>query len=109
MKDDLLTTLEQLVLHKDRFDYVLIETTGPISASSAFALMFISGVANPGPIISSLWVDDGMDSPLQLDGVVTVVDAVNIMKYLQDAGPNILSMNLFSCSNPSFSSEMFRN
>ena len=28
IKDDLLTTLEQLVLHKDRFDYVLIETTG---------------------------------------------------------------------------------
>lgn len=28
VKDDLLATLEQLVLHKDRFDYVLIETTG---------------------------------------------------------------------------------
>ena len=28
MKEDLLATLEQLVLHKDRFDYVLIETTG---------------------------------------------------------------------------------
>lgn len=28
VKEDLLTTLEQLVLHKDRFDYVLIETTG---------------------------------------------------------------------------------
>ena len=38
IKDDLLTTLEQLVLHKDRFDYVLIETTG---------------VANPGPVINT--------------------------------------------------------
>jgi G3E family GTPase len=28
VKEDLLATLEQLVLHKDRFDYVLIETTG---------------------------------------------------------------------------------
>ena len=33
VKDDLLATLEQLVLHKDRFDYVLIETTGYISSS----------------------------------------------------------------------------
>jgi G3E family GTPase len=30
VKDDLLATLEQLVLHKDRFDYVLIETTGEL-------------------------------------------------------------------------------
>jgi cobalamin biosynthesis protein CobW len=30
VKEDLLATLEQLVLHKDRFDYVLIETTGAL-------------------------------------------------------------------------------
>lgn len=30
VKEDLLSTLEQLVLHKDRFDYVLIETTGEV-------------------------------------------------------------------------------
>lgn len=78
VKDDLLTTLEQLVLHKDRFDYVLIETTG---------------VANPGPIIASLWVDDDADSTLQLDGVVTVVDCVNILQYLSSPGliPFLLS------------------
>lgn len=28
VKEDLLLTLEQLVLHADRFDYILIETTG---------------------------------------------------------------------------------
>ena len=58
-------------MHKDRFDYVLIETTG---------------VANPGPIISSLWADEEAESALQLDGVVTVVDSVNILKYLADKG-----------------------
>ena len=31
VKEDLLLTLEQLVLHADRFDYILIETTGAYS------------------------------------------------------------------------------
>lgn len=70
VKEDLLTTLEQLVLHKDRFDYVLIETTG---------------VANPGPIITSLWADEALESSLRLDGVITVVDSVNVLKYLQNS------------------------
>ena len=68
VKGDLLITLEQLAKHKDRFDYIIIETTG---------------VANPGPVISSLWSDDAIDSCLQLDGVVCVVDSVNIRSYLQ--------------------------
>jgi G3E family GTPase len=71
VKEDLLATLEQLVLHKDRFDYVLIETTG---------------VANPGPIIASLWADDDVDSTLKLDGVVTVVDCLNVLQYLSTPG-----------------------
>ena len=68
IKDDLLTTLEQLVLHKDRFDYIIIETTG---------------VANPGPVISTFWTDDALGSVLKLDGVVCVVDSVNIESYIQ--------------------------
>jgi G3E family GTPase len=69
VKDNLLSTLEQLVLHKDRFDYIIIETTG---------------VANPGPVISVFWADEGLESSLKLDGVVTVVDGINIEKYLSD-------------------------
>lgn len=68
IKDDLLTTLEQLVAHKDRFDYIIIETTG---------------VANPGPVITSLWTDDGLETTLKLDGVVCVVDSVNVDSYLR--------------------------
>ena len=67
IKDDLLTTLEQLVLHKDRFDYVIIETTG---------------VANPGPVISTFWTDEALGSVLRLDGVVCVVDSVHLDAYL---------------------------
>jgi G3E family GTPase len=68
VKDSLLATLEQLVLHKDRFDYILIETTG---------------VANPGPVITAFWADDDLDTSLMLDGVVCVVDSLNIVSYLQ--------------------------
>lgn len=42
------------------------------------------GIANPGPIISVLWSDDEADCKIKLDGVVTVVDCVNILSYLQN-------------------------
>ena len=68
MKDDLLVTLEQLVLRKEKFDYILIETTG---------------MANPGPVISTFWTDDQLGTYLKLDGVVCVVDSANILSYLK--------------------------
>jgi G3E family GTPase len=68
VKDDLLTTLEQLVAHKDRFDYIIIETTG---------------VANPGPVITAFWSDDDVDTALKLDGVVCVVDSVHLQYHLE--------------------------
>ncbi len=67
IKDDLVATLEQLVLHKDSFDYILIETTG---------------VANPGPVIATFWSDDELGSCLRLDGVVGLVDSLNLESYL---------------------------
>lgn len=70
MKDDLVATLEQLVIHKDRFDYILIETTG---------------LANPGPVVAALWTDKQLGSSLILDGVVCVVDSLNISHYLSSA------------------------
>ena len=69
IKNDLLSTLEQLVTFKDKFDYLIIETTG---------------LANPGPVISTFWTDSELDSPLLLDGVVCLVDALNIESYLKD-------------------------
>ena len=51
------------------FDYILLET---------------SGVADPGNIAPLFWVDDGLGSTIYLDGVVTVVDAKNIVKSLDD-------------------------
>jgi len=69
VKDNLVATLEQLVRHKHKFDYLIIETTG---------------VANPGPVISCFWTDDELMSALKLDGVVCVIDALNFPSYLRD-------------------------
>lgn len=63
----MVSTLEQLIVHKDRFDYILIETTG---------------LANPGPVVSALWTDDVIGNSLRLDGVVCVVDCLNLQMYL---------------------------
>lgn len=80
VKDSLLITLEQLILHKSKFDSILIETTG---------------LANPGPIISMFWSDSSLDSSLKLDGVVCVVDSVNILSYINpDASKSKDDFNL---------------
>ena len=70
IKGDLLITLEKLVMHKNRFDYIIIETTG---------------LANPGPVISSFWSDDAIMSSVKLDGVICLVDCLNIGDYLTSA------------------------
>lgn len=67
VKDSLVATLENLVAKKTDLDYILIEA---------------SGMANPGPIASVFWLDDALGSRLQLDGIVTVVDANNILRQL---------------------------
>lgn len=51
------------------FDYILLET---------------SGVADPGPIANMFWMDDGLLSSIYLDGIVTVMDAGNIVRSLDD-------------------------
>ena len=68
VKDSLVETLENLVGKKKDLDYILIEA---------------SGMADPGPIASVFWLDDALESRLRLDGIVTVVDASNILQQLE--------------------------
>jgi G3E family GTPase len=51
------------------FDYILLETTG---------------LADPGNIAPLFWVDEGLGSTIYLDGIVTLVDAKNILRSLDD-------------------------
>src|ERR1700755_2254119 len=54
---------------KGAFDYILLETTG---------------LADPGNLAPLFWVDDGLGSTIYLDGIVTLVDAKNIITSLDD-------------------------
>jgi len=54
---------------RGKFDYILLETTG---------------LADPGNIAPLFWLDDGLGSTIFLDGIVTLVDAKNALKSLDE-------------------------
>ncbi|ORC91485.1 putative nucleotide binding protein [Trypanosoma theileri] len=61
--------LETLMMKKGTFDLVLVET---------------SGLADPAPVAAMFWQDEAVCGTLYLSGILTLVDAKNICKYLQD-------------------------
>ncbi|KAH9329573.1 hypothetical protein KI387_001681 [Taxus chinensis] len=69
VKSSFVQALEQLITQRHRFDYMLVETTG---------------LANPGPVASLLWLDDELHSSVRLDSIITVVDAKNLRKQLSE-------------------------
>ncbi|EXJ90220.1 hypothetical protein A1O1_03319 [Capronia coronata CBS 617.96] len=73
VKDSGVAALESLVERQKNFDYILLETTG---------------VADPGNIAPMFWLDEGLGSSIYLDGIVTVVDAKNILKSLDEPAPD---------------------
>ncbi|KAL9051299.1 MAG: hypothetical protein Q9162_006104 [Coniocarpon cinnabarinum] len=69
VKDSGVAAIEGLISRRGGFDYILLETTG---------------LADPGNIAPLFWVDEGLGSSIYLDGVVTVVDAKNFLRSLND-------------------------
>ncbi|GMM31885.1 hypothetical protein DAMA08_046300 [Martiniozyma asiatica (nom. inval.)] len=69
VKDNGVAAIERLVKKKSGFDHIILETTG---------------LADPGPIATMFWLDDALASNVFIDGVVTVLDAENIEKCLDD-------------------------
>lgn len=69
VRGDLIRILNQLSRKKDRFDYVLIETTG---------------LADPAPVAQTFFVDEDIKKNFRLDGIVTVVDALHIKQHWDD-------------------------
>src|SRR5436309_15688066 len=63
VRGDLIRILGSLMKRKDRFDYIMIETTG---------------LADPGPVAQTFFVDADLHDKLMLDGIVTVVDAKHV-------------------------------
>ena len=69
VRGDLIRILGNL-MKRDKFDYILVETTG---------------MADPGPVAQTFFVDDEIRGKTQLDGIVTLVDAKHIWEHIDDA------------------------
>lgn len=69
VKDVGVAAIENLMEMRGNFDYILLETTG---------------LADPGNIAPMFWLDDGLGSSIFLDGIVTLVDAKNVLKSLDE-------------------------
>jgi G3E family GTPase len=69
VKDSGVNAIESLMERQGTFDYILLETTG---------------LADPGNIAPLFWVDEGLGSTVYLDGIVTLVDAKNVLRCLDE-------------------------
>ena len=67
VRGDLIRVLNNLNKRRDKFDYVLVETTG---------------LADPGPVAQTFFMDDELRAEYSLDGIVTLVDAAHIEQQL---------------------------
>jgi len=67
VRGDLIRVLGQLTKRRDRFDYILIETTG---------------MADPGPVAQTFFIDDDLKEQFVVDAIVTLVDARHFEQHL---------------------------
>jgi G3E family GTPase len=66
VRGDLIRIIGNLMRRRDKFDYLVIETTG---------------LADPAPVIQTFFVDDDVQAQTHLDAVVTVVDAKHVLQH----------------------------
>ena len=67
VRGDLIRILGTLMKRRDKFDYILVETTG---------------LADPAPVAQTFFVDEEIRAQLRLDAIVTVVDAKHLALHL---------------------------
>jgi G3E family GTPase len=66
VRGDLIRIIGNLMRRRDKFDHLVIETTG---------------LADPAPVIQTFFMDEDVRSQTRLDAVVTVVDAKHIAQH----------------------------
>ncbi|MBI3517321.1 MAG: GTP-binding protein [Proteobacteria bacterium] len=69
VRGDLIRVIGGLMKRPDKFDGMVIETTG---------------LADPAPVAQTFFVDDDVKQRTKLDAIVTVVDAKHILDHLGD-------------------------
>ncbi len=70
VRGDLIRIVGGLMKRRDRFDGIIIETTG---------------LANPAPVAQTFFVDEEVRAKTRLDAIVTVVDAKHLPQRLSDS------------------------
>src|SRR6201994_3858093 len=70
VRGDLIRIVGGLMKRRDKFDGIIIETTG---------------LANPAPVAQTFFVDENVRSKAKLDAIVTVVDAKHLPQRLEDS------------------------
>ncbi|MEL6455025.1 MAG: GTP-binding protein [Cyanobacteria bacterium J06623_5] len=66
VRGDLIRIIGNLMKRRDKFEHLVIETTG---------------LADPAPVIQTFFVDEDMKDQINLDAVVTMVDAKHIHQH----------------------------
>ncbi|OLP19201.1 cobalamin biosynthesis protein CobW [Leptolyngbya sp. 'hensonii'] len=66
VRGDLIRIIGNLMKRRDKFDHLVIETTG---------------LADPAPVIQTFFMDEDVQAKTNLDSVVTVVDAKHIWQH----------------------------
>ena len=67
VRGDLIRILGNLAKRRDKFDRIVLETTG---------------MADPGPVAQTFFVDDDIKEEFYLDGIITLVDAAHVEQHL---------------------------
>jgi len=70
VRGDLIRIINNLMQRRDKFDHLVIETTG---------------LADPAPVIQTFFVDEDLQNQMSLDAVVTVVDAKHIWEHWESS------------------------
>lgn len=93
VRGDLIRIINNLMRRRDKFDHLVIETTG---------------LADPAPVIQTFFVDEEIQAQLDLDAVVTVVDAKHIWNQWESdeaqeqiAFANVILLNKTDLVEPS--------
>lgn len=72
VRGDLIRILGKLLNRRERFDAIVIETTG---------------LADPAPVAQTFFVDDELKEQLYLDAILTVADAKHLGSHLDEVKP----------------------
>ncbi|MGP4085195.1 CobW family GTP-binding protein [Streptomyces sp. KR55] len=72
VRGDLIRILGALMRRREKFDHILIETTG---------------LADPAPVAQTFFMDDEIAAQLRLDAIITLVDAAHVLQHLDEVKP----------------------